>query len=74
MSRTRLPVTGPCADCGNTVTKRHQANRKFRCPDCSAAAAAKAAREMANHSGEAYDKWLRSAGAIRVSRAADRKC
>lgn len=53
-------VTGPCVDCGREVTKYAPSKVDLHCIDCGKGRAARAADEMYNKSGPAWDKFCAS--------------
>lgn len=51
-----------CDDCPTVVMGRIPPTGPFLCIECAIAKAARAAMEMANKSGPAYDRWLETRG------------
>jgi hypothetical protein len=58
----RKQITGPCKDCGRTVTKLELSKPRLVCEDCGTERARRAAYEMATKSGPAWDRFLLSRG------------
>lgn len=51
-----------CDGCTTVVKGRIPPGGEFLCIECAIAKAIRAATEMANKSGPAYDRWLKSPG------------
>lgn len=49
--------TRPCADCGESTTKRPHGGRPFLCQGCSTRRTVVGARQMAAKSGPAWDRY-----------------
>lgn len=58
----RKETTGPCKDCGRTITKLELSKLRLICADCGEDRARRAAIEMATKSGPAWDRFLLSRG------------
>lgn len=53
---------GTCLDCGKPTGKHVRSDKPEVCPECGTERMATAAREMALHSGPAWEKFLASRG------------
>jgi len=51
-----------CVDCGTHTVRSVGEGRPLICTDCSCRRAVEAARSMAEHQGEYYERWKSSRG------------